>query len=185
MYLKSEPEQRHKTYPQHEALELASACLQCHKCTAGCPLSTKADLLPSQVVRLVQLKDIPELLRSRAIWLCSSCRTCSARCPAGVDLARIKDILRSTCLRDGITPGDQRAPCAMEAVLDSVTRYGRLNELDMMMRYKIRVGGIFENAKLGIAMMRRGKLKLLPAKVREPDELKQLVKSGREGPSDR
>ncbi len=185
MQLKTEPEQRHRTYSQHEALDSASACLQCHKCTAGCPLSTKADLLPSQIVRLVQLRDIPELLRSRAIWLCSSCRTCSARCPAGVDLARIKDVLRSTCLREGITPGDPRAACAMETVLDSVTSYGRLNELDMMVRYKVRVGGIFENAKLGMAMMRRGKLRLRPARMRKLSELKQLVESGRERPSDR
>jgi hypothetical protein len=92
-----------------------------------------------------------------------------------VDLARIKDVLRATCLREGITPGDSRTACAMETMLASIERHGRLNELDMMVRYKIRAGRLTENAKLGMALIRRGKLKLLPSRVRKREEVKSLM----------
>jgi heterodisulfide reductase subunit C len=145
----------------------ASVCLQCHKCTAGCPVCGESDLLPSQVIRLVQLDEFSELLHSRAIWVCSSCRSCSARCPAGVDLAGIKDSLRRWCLQEGVPPGDSRIACAMETMLGSIQRFGRLNELDFIVRYKGKTGTFTENMTLGLALLRRGKLALLPARVRD------------------
>ncbi len=56
------------------------------------------DLLPSQVIRLVQL-GLEEALTSETIWLCASCLTCLSRCPRGVDLPRIMEALRQLVLR--------------------------------------------------------------------------------------
>jgi heterodisulfide reductase subunit C len=69
------------------------ACNQCGKCSAGCPVAFDFDLLPSQVIRLVQL-GIEEVLESQAIWNCAACLTCVARCPKGIDLPRIMEALR-------------------------------------------------------------------------------------------
>ncbi len=69
------------------------ACNQCGKCSAGCPVAFDFDLLPSQVIRLVQL-GIEEVLESQAIWTCAACLTCVARCPKGIDLPRIMEALR-------------------------------------------------------------------------------------------
>ena len=75
------------------------ACNQCGKCSAGCPVAFAMDLLPSQVIRLVQLGS-EEALEANAIWYCASCQTCLSRCPRGVDLPRIMEALRQTVLRD-------------------------------------------------------------------------------------
>lgn len=56
------------------------------------------DLLPSQVIRLVQL-GLEEALTCETIWLCASCLTCLSRCPKGVDLPRIMEALRQLVLR--------------------------------------------------------------------------------------
>ena len=69
------------------------ACNQCGKCSAGCPVAFHLDLLPNQVIRLVQL-GIEDVLQSQAIWACAACLTCVARCPKGVDLPRIMEALR-------------------------------------------------------------------------------------------
>jgi heterodisulfide reductase subunit C len=74
------------------------ACNQCGKCSAGCPAAMAMDLLPSQVIRLVQL-GLEEALNSETIWLCASCLTCLSRCPKGVDLPRIMEALRQLVLR--------------------------------------------------------------------------------------
>ncbi len=83
-------------------------CNQCGKCSAGCPVASSMDMLPSQVIRLVQL-GLDEALDAQAIWVCASCFTCATRCPKGVDLARVMEALRQIHLRRGeelLSPDD-------------------------------------------------------------------------------
>jgi heterodisulfide reductase subunit C len=57
-------------------------CYQCGKCTAGCPMAARMDLMPHQVMRLVQLGDeasADKALRCAAIWSCAGCLTCTQR----------------------------------------------------------------------------------------------------------
>lgn len=75
------------------------SCYQCGKCSAGCPMITLMDLLPNQIIRLVQLGQIDDVIDSKTIWLCASCFTCTARCPKGVDLAKVMEALRLLLLR--------------------------------------------------------------------------------------
>ncbi len=70
------------------------SCYQCGKCSAGCPSSFAMDLLPSQIIRMVQLGLQDEIMNSKTIWLCASCLTCSVRCPRGIDIAGIFEALR-------------------------------------------------------------------------------------------
>ena len=58
------------------------------------------DILPNQVIRLLQLGD-EEVLECRTIWLCASCFTCTTRCPKGVDLSKVMEALRTILLRKG------------------------------------------------------------------------------------
>lgn len=75
------------------------ACYQCGKCSAGCPMVSLMDLLPNQIIRLVQLGQIEEVVNSKTIWLCASCFSCTTRCPKGVDLAKLMEALRLLLLR--------------------------------------------------------------------------------------
>ncbi len=77
-------------------------CYQCGKCSAGCPAAGSMDILPNQVIRLVQLGLENEALTAQTIWFCASCLTCAARCPQGVDVARVMESLREMAMdRDG------------------------------------------------------------------------------------
>ena len=80
--------------------ENVHACFQCGKCSAGCPLADVMDILPNQVIRLLQMGD-EEVLNSETIWLCASCFTCATRCPKGIDLSKIMEALRTILLRKG------------------------------------------------------------------------------------
>ncbi len=74
-------------------------CYQCGKCSAGCPMGFAMDILPNQVIRLIQLGLEEDLTTSKTVWLCASCLTCTARCPRGVDLSRVMEAVRLLTLR--------------------------------------------------------------------------------------
>ena len=74
------------------------ACYQCGKCSAGCPMSDDMDILPNQIIRLVQMGE-DNVLDSKTIWLCASCFTCGVRCPRGIDISKVMEALRQLTLR--------------------------------------------------------------------------------------
>ncbi|MCK4256158.1 4Fe-4S dicluster domain-containing protein [candidate division WOR-3 bacterium] len=78
------------------------ACYQCGKCSAGCPSVEQMDILPNQVIRLIQIGRVELALKSSAIWVCASCFMCSVRCPRGIDLSKIMEALREIHLREDI-----------------------------------------------------------------------------------
>jgi len=75
-------------------------CMQCGMCSASCTGIGKMDLLPRQVLRKIQLGD-PGVLQCGSIWVCTACLTCTARCPRGIDIARLMEALRAINLRKG------------------------------------------------------------------------------------
>ena len=75
------------------------ACYQCGNCSAGCPMSDHMDVLPNQIIRMVQLGMREQLLASKSIWACVSCMTCNSRCPKNVRIAEVIEALREIVLR--------------------------------------------------------------------------------------
>jgi heterodisulfide reductase subunit C len=69
-------------------------CYQCGRCSAGCPFAFEMDLLPNQIIRLVQMGLQEEVAKSKTLYLCASCFTCQARCPKGIDIARVMEAIR-------------------------------------------------------------------------------------------
>lgn len=150
-------------------------CYQCGKCSAGCPVADRMDLLPNQLLRLVQLGRLDKALRSEAIWQCVSCMTCSTRCPKSVDCAAILDVLRQWSVERGVAaPSQRRTILFQQAFLNNVRRNGRLTELELIGLFKtkgfledLNVPLLFKDAMLAPKLMRRGKFHFLGDKVKD------------------
>ena len=82
-------------------LTSVSACYQCKKCSAGCPLTFAMDFYPDQVIRLALLGQEAQVLGCRTIWVCSSCETCTTRCPNNIDIAGVMDWLKEAAISSG------------------------------------------------------------------------------------
>ena len=156
--------------------EDVSRCIQCGKCSAGCPISPEMDLQPNQVIRLIQINDQGPVLRCSTIWICASCQTCSVRCPEEIDIARIMDSLRKLALEARIPVGEEKVVKFDEIFLDSIRRRGRVHELELVMRYNLASRQPFKDAHLGPLMFSRGKLSLLGQKIREVSQIKEIFK---------
>lgn len=75
-------------------------CMQCGLCSASCTGKGTMDILPRQVMRLLQFGH-EQVLDNRSIWVCTTCLTCTARCPRGIDVARVMEALRAINQRRG------------------------------------------------------------------------------------
>jgi heterodisulfide reductase subunit C len=144
-------------------------CLQCQKCSSGCPVAGCTDVKPHTLVRLVQLGQKDDALASRLIWACTSCHTCRERCPQNVDIAAMNDALRRLC------PSRRSAvPTFNRLFLRSVRRRGRVFELGLLAAFKLRTMRLFEDLGKLPMMLMKGKLPLLPGKRARRGELDRI-----------
>ena len=159
--------------------EDASKCVQCGKCTAGCPISPEMDVQPNQVLRLIQVNDPDALFRCSTIWICASCQTCSVRCPEEIDIAKIMDSLRKLALEAKIPVGEEKVVKFDEIFLDSIRKRGRVHELELVLKYNLALRRPFKDAQLGPVMFRRGKLGLLGHKIKELGKIKEIFQNSK------
>jgi heterodisulfide reductase subunit C len=151
-----------------------SACYQCHKCSTGCPIAHETDWLSSQVMRLIHLGAEDTLLASSAIWLCSSCETCTSRCPMDIDVAAVMDTLKMMAVRRGVTLATARDKEFGRAFLGSVRRHGRAFELELILSYKLRTLDLFGDMDKVPKMLARRKLRLLPKRSRSVGNVRRI-----------
>lgn len=156
-----------------------SRCFQCTKCSGGCPMEFAMDVHPSQVVRYIQLGLKDELIMSNTMWVCVSCKTCHSRCPNDIDISRINDILKKMSLETS-TPADKKIPAFHGAFLDSVQSFGRVYELGMMVRYKLKTRTYMQDSSLGLKMFSKGILKLMPHGIKRRQEIQKIFHIAKE-----
>ncbi len=142
-----------------------SRCIQCGKCTAGCPIAPDMDVMPNQVIRYLQLNNEEKALGAASIWLCASCTTCSVRCPEGIDVARVMNQSRKLCVERGYRPGEGKVPLFNRLFVDSVRRGGRVHELGIVMRYNTLTLNPFKDIGLLPRILQKGKIGLLPHRI--------------------
>lgn len=149
-------------------------CYQCSTCSLGCPVNFAMDYLPNQIIRMVQLGLKEQVLKSSTIWLCATCESCVARCPNEVDVLRVMDTLREMSLREGVKGKETIIPIFHETFLGGIRQWGRQHELSMLLLLKLKTRDIFSDLGLGVKMLLKGNLKLLPPRVKGSKDVKAI-----------
>ena len=149
-------------------------CYQCRTCGNGCPFVEAMDYPPYGVIRLVQYGMRQQALECATIWVCVSCHTCSSECPNSIDIAAIMDTLRSLALEERATIATPDILAFHLEVLRSIERYGRTHKLGIMLRHKLATGQWLKDMDLGLKMLSKRKLDLMPSKVKAVEEINRL-----------
>jgi Fe-S oxidoreductase len=95
------------------------ACIQCGKCTGGCPVGYKTALNIRAVIYGLLVSDNGfDLAGFDELWDCTTCNTCTSRCPKEVDPMEVMIALRSQVVESG------RIPNTVKVALQSVFTQG-------------------------------------------------------------
>lgn len=156
------------------------ACFQCLRCSAGCPMLEFMDIPPNRIIRMVQYGQDQKVLSSKTLWMCASCQTCTTRCPNEVEIAHMMDVLRQESIRAGVKSPEDEVEKFHRAFVKEIRR-GRIHELSMIGRYKLMTGRFTDDMKLGLEMVRRGRMKFIPPRSVGAQEIKAIFKMAKKG----
>ncbi len=155
-------------------LENSRKCYQCGKCFAGCPMAFAMDISPSQVMRFIQLGYLDEVLCSKTIWVCSSCQTCTTRCPQEVEIAHVMDMLRSLSFRNSKNTIASEIKLAHELFLKNIKMFGRVFEPLLILFYNFRSGQFFKDVDKAPQMLFEGNLTFFPETIKGIKEVRKI-----------
>ena len=157
-------------------------CYQCGKCSAGCSVHICGgmDVSPNRVMRMVQLGMEDEVMRTRTIWACVLCSTCTARCPRDIDIPRVMDTIRIMAKKRGITEGFNNANVFHDIFMNSIIKYGRVYEAGLFVTLKLKQSGtMFADLPIGIPAMISAVFRMpkLPPKMKNSDQIRKVVEN--------
>lgn len=151
-------------------------CYQCGKCSAGCPVVYAMDVAPHRVLRAAQLNQKAMLVQSSTIWVCASCHTCATRCPCEIDIPKVMDTFRRLAIAEKVRPAQPNALLFDRLFLKSVELTGRLYELGLVGFFNLLSKQPFASLDLAPAMMLKGKIPLLPSRLKGRREVSEIFR---------
>jgi len=100
-------------------------CMQCASCSGSCPIFTKSPINPRKLMLEIaylfhSLKIYPplDIKQMVYVWDCTTCSTCSSRCPRNAKPLDVIINLRSYLIENGLVPH------TLGSMLESVLKYG-------------------------------------------------------------
>ena len=113
-----------------KGVERLVACYQCGTCSGSCPTAPAMDYNPRRILHMLRLGLGSRVLQSRAIWLCTVCHSCTARCPREVKIGEAMIGLRRLAVEQGLD-----LPANMITLRDTVTAHHNISGDDNNSRF--------------------------------------------------
>ena len=158
--------------------EKINECLQCGTCTASCPTSTAMDCSPREIIGALRAGMLDRVLNSNTVWLCTSCYLCDVRCPAGIPITDIMCELKRFGVKHGVYPTKSTTTAVLaQAFVESVDRYGRNHEPEMIAKYYLRTGPLKSLGQIAVRLrlLKRGRMRFLPHRIKGMASLRKMM----------
>ena len=153
--------------------EKIPTCMQCGICAGSCPVSHEMDYTPRQLVRMVQLGLKKDVLNCNTIWICTTCFSCSVRCPRGIHPTELMETLKPIAIAEGVKNKNSRFDGIFSEV---IKKNGRASEFLLISKYSLGEPSMIKQAPFGLALFSRGKLPLSADKMENTHELEAIFK---------
>lgn len=166
-----------------------TACYQCRRCAAGCPVGEATGVTPDRLIRMILLGDKDAALNNLLVWQCVACYTCGTRCPNNIHTARITETLKQMIKEAHAEALVPKIANFHSSFMTSTSHFGRVNEMEFMGIYEMKTAkdeltrgngfkAIFQEIKnlvqLSLAMMKIKRMHVGMEKVKDLAEVKRL-----------
>jgi heterodisulfide reductase subunit C len=153
-------------------------CIQCGTCSGTCPAVEFMDHTPRELIGMIgaDLKD--QVLASNTFWSCASCYHCTVRCPAGINIADLMYALKRYTIWKDQYRETLIGPAFSESFVKMILRTGRSFEPILAPSYifKYDTRDMIREAQTATSLLLKGRLPLLPKKIKRIDNLQKMVR---------
>ena len=156
-------------------------CLQCGSCGGSCPNGADMQYTPRTLFAMINAGRRDEVLSSNTMWCCVSCYFCTTRCPQSIPITDIMYCLKRLAIRDELAK-DTDAPALAKTFTGLLDRYGRSFELGLASRFYLfnKPLALLRMGPLGLSMFTRGRMSLIPKKIKNIEQLQAIIKKARQ-----
>jgi quinone-modifying oxidoreductase subunit QmoC len=157
--------------------EKVDRCIQCGLCSGSCPLSMYMDKSPRRLLHLAKEGFKEDVLGSFAIWLCTSCYACTARCPQQIKVTDIMYAFKRRAIEEGIYPRRFPIPALAREFRKAVRAHGRISETRVaaslnLKAHPARLSGL---SRVGWRLMRAGRFSLKQDSIEDRETLRRML----------
>jgi heterodisulfide reductase subunit C len=155
------------------------SCLQCGTCGGSCPSGPDMDHTPREIFALLMAGKKEEVLNSNTFWYCLSCYYCTVRCPQEIPITDLMYRLKYLANANNHTSD---ATVFSKTFVSMVENFGRGFELGLATRYYLtnRPLAALGMTPMFIGMMARGRIALVPTRIKDLKGLKAILRSAEE-----
>jgi len=161
--------------------ERIAHCLQCGSCSGSCPNGPDMDYTPRALFALINAGQRERVLSSNTMWCCVSCYACTSRCPQNIPITDIMYALKRLSLREDLAKGTD-APALARTFTGLLDKYGRSFEFGLASRYYLfnKPLSMLRMGPLGLSMFTKGRMSLVPTKIRQLDQLQTIINKAKQ-----
>jgi heterodisulfide reductase subunit C len=175
-----------------------TACYQCRRCAAGCPVGEETGYVtPDRLIRMILLGDREQALSNKLVWKCVSCYTCGTRCPNEIQTAKVTETLKHMSKEEHLDPLLPKVAAFHKSFCAAANHLGRLNEIEFMGLYEMKntfrnlirfkfkevFNETMQQLKLGMMMTKKKRMHFGIQKVKNLSDLKRLLKKAKKSGS--
>ena len=156
--------------------EKVKLCQQCGTCSGSCPTSYLMDYTPREIIAAFRAGQLDKVLKSNTIWLCTSCYSCTVRCPAGIKLTDIMYELKRLAIKYDAWPKETKNPALTRIFVDNLHKYGVNHEAGLLLRFSLHEPSLpFKFAGLGMKLLSAGRMPLFATSIKGRDEIEKIT----------
>ena len=111
------------------------------------------------------------------MWYCLSCYLCSVRCPRDIHIADMMYVLKQLAIEEGYVWRRGRTSNLAKSIVESVNKYGRVFEFEMVLRYFLRTRPwrLISMIPIGFGLFKAGRMPLRPHPIKNREQLRKIV----------
>jgi heterodisulfide reductase subunit C len=135
------------------------------------------DYPPREIIAALRAGLLEKVVKSNTIWLCSSCYSCTVRCPSGIKLTDIMYELKRLAIEFNMAPEGAKAPVLAELFVDIVNKNGRIAEVPLVSKFMLKTNplSVFKMIPRAMKLYVRGRMPMTSHKIEGIEELEKCA----------